>query len=98
MKNLIDQIMNFKKNEKLNKDVNKKNIKKKMKLKKSFSTNNNAMIFAKTKIANEIIRIKIEIEKTISIEKNEMKIMQIIIISTLNLLLTTFLNNSIIFF
>ena len=53
----------------------KEKILKKIKSKKSFSTNNNAIIFAKTKIANEIIRIEIEIEKTISIEKNEMKIM-----------------------
>ena len=89
--------MNFKKNEKLNKNVNKK-ILKKIKSKKSFLTSNNAIIFAKTKIANEIIRIEIEIEKTISIEKNEIKIMQIIIILTSNLLLTTFLNNLITFF
>ena len=89
--------MNFKKNKKLNKNVNKKNIKKK-EIKIFFLTNNNAMIFAKTKIANEIIRIKIEIKKTISIEKNEIKIMQIIIILILNLLLITFLNNLIIFF
>ena len=71
---------------------------KKIKSKKIISTNNNAIIFAKTKIANEIIRIKIEIEKTISIEKNKIKIIQIIIILILNLLLITFLNNSIIFF
>ena len=56
------------------------------------------MIFAKTKIANEMIRIEIEIEKTTSIEKNKMKIIQIIIISTSNLLLTTSLNDLIIFF
>ena len=97
MKNLIDQNMNFKKNKKLNKNVNKKNIEKN-EIEKKNSTNNNAMIFAKTKIANKIIRIEIEIEKTISIEKNEIKIMQIIIILTSNLLLTTFLNNLIIFF
>ena len=75
-----------------------KKILKKMKSKNFFSTNNNAIIFAKTKIANKIIRIEIEIEKTISIEKNEIKIMQIIIILILNLLLITFLNNLIIFF
>ena len=69
-----------------------------MKLKKFFLTSNNAIIFAKTKIANKIIRIEIEIEKTISIEKNEIKIMQIIIILISNLLLTTFSNNLIIFF
>ena len=97
MKNLINQIMNFKKNKKLNKNVNKKNIEKN-EIEKKNSTNNNAMIFAKTKIANKIIRIEIEIEKTISIEKNEIKIMQIIIILISNLLLTTFSNNLIIFF
>ena len=55
------------------------------------------MIFAEAKIANKKIRIEIEIEKTISIEKNEMKIIQMIIISTSSLLLTTFSNNLIIF-
>ena len=68
-----------------------------MRLRKNFSINNNVMIFAETKIANEIIRIEIEIEKTTSIEKNEMKIIQMIIILTSSLLLTTFLNNLIIF-
>ena len=90
--------MNFEKNEKLNKKLTKKErILKKMKSKKSFLINNNVMIFAKTKIANEKTRIEIEIEKTTSIEKNEMKIIQIIVISTSSLLLTTFSNNSIVF-
>ena len=56
------------------------------------------MIFAEAKTANEITRIEIEIEKTTSIEKNEMKIIQIIIISTSSLLLMTFSNDLIIFF
>ena len=68
-----------------------------MKSKKSFQINNNEIIFAKTKIAKKMIRIEIEIEKKNSIEKNEIKNMQIIIILTSNLLLTTLLNNSIIF-
>ena len=63
-----------------------------------FLTNNNAIIFVKTKIANEITRIEIEIEKTTLIKKNEMKIIQMIIISTSSLLLITFSNNLIIFF
>ena len=68
-----------------------------MKSKKSFSINNNVMIFVKAKIANEMTRIEVKIEKTTSIEENEMKIIQVIIISTSNLLLTTFSNNLIIF-
>ena len=75
-----------------------KKILKKMKSKIFFLINNNAIIFTKTKIANKIIQIKIKIEKTISIKKNEVKIIQMIIISTSNLLLITFLNNLIIFF
>ena len=56
------------------------------------------MIFAETEIAKKIIRIEIEIEKATSIEKNEMKIIQIIVISTSNLLLMTFSNDLIFFF
>ena len=96
MKNLIDQIMNFEKDEKLDKKISKKKkILKKMRSRKSFLINNNVMILAETEIASEIIRIEVEIEKTTSIEKNEVKIIQMIVISTSSLLLTTSSNDSI---